>query len=167
MKFFLDSAIVDEIEYALDVLNIDGVTTNPRHVQVSGKPFMTVIKEIATLVEGTEKTVSVEVNPHFMTYEEIIREARETGGNLTQFCYKNPMCGTRIQSYRSSGETGYPGQLHPDFLRHAGPSGDALRCLLCFALHRLEGFRTVRKSIVLSMTLSLFAITIYLRPRLS
>ena len=63
MQFFLDSAITSEIEYALDTFNIDGITTNPRHVQVSGKPFLSVIREIARLVEGTEKTVSVEVNP--------------------------------------------------------------------------------------------------------
>ena len=35
MKFFLDSAITDEIRYALYMYNIDGVTTNPRHVQAS------------------------------------------------------------------------------------------------------------------------------------
>ncbi len=40
MKFFLDSAHVSEIEYALKMWNLDGVTTNPRHVQASGKPFM-------------------------------------------------------------------------------------------------------------------------------
>ncbi|MCP3976517.1 MAG: transaldolase, partial [bacterium] len=34
MKFFLDSAMTDEIEYALEMWDIDGVTTNPRHVQV-------------------------------------------------------------------------------------------------------------------------------------
>jgi transaldolase len=77
MKFFLDSALVDEIAYALDAFNIDGVTTNPRHVQVSGKPFMTAINEIAKLVDGTDKTVSVEVNPHFMTYEEMLPEAEK------------------------------------------------------------------------------------------
>ncbi len=55
MKFFLDSAITDEIVYALDTFNIDGVTTNPRHVQVSGKPFMTVIKEIAKLLRAPKK----------------------------------------------------------------------------------------------------------------
>ena len=64
MKFFLDSAIIDEIEYALDMWNIDGVTTNPRHINVSGKPFMTAIKEIAAVFAGTDKPVSVEVNPH-------------------------------------------------------------------------------------------------------
>jgi transaldolase len=75
MKYFLDSAIEDEVRYALDVFDIDGVTTNPRHVQVSGRPFMTVIRSIASLVEGTEKTISVEVNPHFKTYQEMLTEA--------------------------------------------------------------------------------------------
>ena len=88
MKFFLDSAKVDEIKYALDAFNIDGVTTNPRHVQVSGKPFMTVIREIARLVEGTEKTVSVEVNPHFMTYEEMLPEAEKLAAISPNFVIK-------------------------------------------------------------------------------
>lgn len=88
MKFFLDSAKVDEIIYALEAFNIDGVTTNPRHVQVSGKPFMTVIKEIASLVEGTEKTISVEVNPHFMTYEEMLPEAEKLAAISPNFVIK-------------------------------------------------------------------------------
>lgn len=88
MKFFLDSAIIDEIKYALDAFDIDGITTNPRHVQVSGKPFMTVIKEIAKLVEGTDKTVSVEVNPHYMTYEEMLPEAEKLAGISPNFVIK-------------------------------------------------------------------------------
>jgi transaldolase len=88
MKFFLDSALVDEIKYALDAFNIDGITTNPRHVQVSGKPFLTVIREIAKLVDGTEKTVSVEVNPHFMTYEEMVPEAEKLAAISPNFVIK-------------------------------------------------------------------------------
>lgn len=88
MQFFLDSAITSEIEYALNSFNIDGITTNPRHVQVSGKPFMSVIREIAKLVEGTEKTVSVEVNPHFMTYEEMMPEAEKLAAISPNFVIK-------------------------------------------------------------------------------
>jgi transaldolase len=88
MQFFLDSAITSEIEYALNSFNIDGITTNPRHVQTSGKPFMTVIREIAKLVEGTEKTVSVEVNPHFMTYEEMMPEAEKLAAISPNFVIK-------------------------------------------------------------------------------
>jgi len=88
MKFFLDSAMVDEVEYALDAFNIDGVTTNPRHVQVSGKPFIMVIKEIAKLIEGTDKTISVEVNPHYMTYEEMLPEAEKLTAISPNFVIK-------------------------------------------------------------------------------
>ena len=88
MKLFLDSAIEEEVRYALDIFDIDGVTTNPRHVQVSGKPFMTVIRNIAKLVEGTQKTVSVEVNPHFMTYEEMLHEAEKLADISPNFVVK-------------------------------------------------------------------------------
>jgi transaldolase len=88
MKFFLDSAIEDEISYALDMFDIDGVTTNPRHVQASGKPFMTVIRNIARLVEGTPKTVSVEVNPHFITYEDMLHEAEKLAEISPNFVIK-------------------------------------------------------------------------------
>lgn len=88
MKFFLDSAIIEEIKYGLDTLYIDGVTTNPRHVQVANKPFMQSIKEIAELVKGTEKTVSVEVNPHLMDYDEIITEARKLAAISSNFVIK-------------------------------------------------------------------------------
>ena len=58
MKFYLDSAKVDEIRYARDMWNIDGVTSNPRHVLASGKPFLAAISEIAALFAGTGKPVS-------------------------------------------------------------------------------------------------------------
>ena len=88
MKFFLDSAIQDEIAYALDSFDIDGITTNPRHVQVSGKPFITAIKEIAKLVEGTDKTVSVEVNPHIMETDKMIAEAEKLAAISPNFVIK-------------------------------------------------------------------------------
>lgn len=88
MKLFLDSAKIDEIEYALDAFDIDGITTNPRHVQVAGKPFMTTIREIAKLVEGTEKTVSVELNPHLVTYEEMLAEGEKLAALSPNFVIK-------------------------------------------------------------------------------
>ena len=39
MKYFLDSAKMDEIKEAYEYLGIDGVTTNPKHIMNSGKPF--------------------------------------------------------------------------------------------------------------------------------
>jgi transaldolase len=88
MKLFLDSAIVDEIQYALEYFDIDGVTTNPRHVQASGKPFLKVIQEIGALMKGTDKTVSVEVNPHFTEYNDLLREAEKLAALSPNFVIK-------------------------------------------------------------------------------
>lgn len=69
MKYFLDSAKLDEIKYAYENYGIDGVTTNPKHIKLSGKPFMTCVKEIAQWLkdaglEGKDFPVSFEINPH-------------------------------------------------------------------------------------------------------
>lgn len=88
MKFFLDSAIVDEVKFALEYFDIDGVTTNPRHVQVSGKPFLTVIQEIGELVAGTDKTVSVEVNPHMTEFNDLVAEAEKLAALSPNFVIK-------------------------------------------------------------------------------
>ena len=88
MKLFLDSAIEEEVSYALDAFDIDGITTNPRHVQVAGKPFMTTIRNIAKLVEGTDKPISVEVNPHFVTYQDMLAEAEKLAAISPNFVIK-------------------------------------------------------------------------------
>ena len=90
MKFFLDSAKVDEVKYALEMWNIDGVTSNPRHVRASGKPFLTVIKEIGKLLEGTDKTLSVEVNPHHTTPEAMVEEGLKLAKLSPNFVIKIP-----------------------------------------------------------------------------
>jgi transaldolase len=90
MKFFLDSAKTDEIEYALEMWDIDGVTTNPRHVQVSGKPFMKVIVEIAGIFDGTDKPISVEVNPHLDDWKEMVAEGKKLAAMSPNFVIKLP-----------------------------------------------------------------------------
>lgn len=90
MKFFLDSAHVHEIEYALEMWGIEGVTTNPRHVQASGKPFLQIIREIGKLFEGTEKTVSVEVNPHHTEHNAMVAEAEKLAALSPSFVIKLP-----------------------------------------------------------------------------
>ena len=90
MKFFLDSAQVDEIEYGLKMWDIDGITTNPRHVQVSGKPFLSVVKEIGALVAGTDKTVSVEVNPHLENHALMVAEGEKLASISENFVIKLP-----------------------------------------------------------------------------
>ncbi|MFN8531135.1 MAG: transaldolase family protein [Anaerolineae bacterium] len=91
MKFFLDSAITTEIRYAFDMWDIDGITTNPRHVQVSGKPFLKVVQEIGEIVAGTDKTVSVQTNPYeHANYHAIVDEGRKLAKLSPNFVIKMP-----------------------------------------------------------------------------
>jgi len=90
VKFFLDSAKIDEIRYAREMWNIDGVTSNPRHVLASGKSFLQVIQEIAREFAGTDKPISVEVNPHHITPEAMVAEALRLAALSPNFVIKVP-----------------------------------------------------------------------------
>lgn len=52
MKFFIDTADVNEIRKAVELGLVDGVTTNPSLVAKSGRDFRDVLNEIITLVDG-------------------------------------------------------------------------------------------------------------------
>jgi transaldolase len=58
MKFFVDSANIDEIKSLSDLGLVDGVTTNPSLITKEGKDFIKTIKEICSVVSGP---VSAEV----------------------------------------------------------------------------------------------------------
>jgi transaldolase len=88
MLLFLDSALPDEIAAALEEWDVDGVTTNPRHVAAAGRPLHALLRDIARLVEGTDKPVSVEVNPHLTDWREIVREARQLAELSPNFVVK-------------------------------------------------------------------------------
>ncbi len=106
MKFFLDSAHVDEIRYALDMWDIDGVTTNPRHVQTTGKPFLKVVAEIATIFDGTDKPISVEVNPHHDEWTAMVDEARQLAAMSPNFVIKLPATEAGFRAIPALGEDG-------------------------------------------------------------
>jgi len=88
MQLFLDSAKVNEIEHALEFWDIDGITTNPRHVQTAGKPFRKSLEEIAKLVDETDVPVSVEVNPHLTDWETMVDEGLELARISPNFVIK-------------------------------------------------------------------------------
>ncbi len=88
MQLFLDSAKVDEIRHALEMWDVDGVTTNPRHVQAAGKPFRQTIEEIAELFAGTGKPVSVEVDPHLTDWKQMVEQGRELAAISDNFVIK-------------------------------------------------------------------------------
>lgn len=81
MKFFADTAIIDDIRDLADAGLLDGVTTNPSLIAKSGRNFLEVVAEICAIVEGP---VSAEVVA--LDYEGMIREAeivRKIADNVT------------------------------------------------------------------------------------
>jgi len=52
MKFFVDTAEINEIAELNDLGMVDGVTTNPSLIMKSGRDILEVTKEIAELVDG-------------------------------------------------------------------------------------------------------------------
>lgn len=86
MKFFLDTANIDEIKRINDLGLCDGVTTNPSIIKKEGKDFETVVKEIAEIVDGP---VSAEVTSY--TYHEMVEEARKLSAWKENIVVKIPM----------------------------------------------------------------------------
>lgn len=76
MKFFIDTANVDEIKKAYKIGVLSGVTTNPSLVAKEGVKFEARIEEILKSVPGVE-SVSAEVTPNALTAEQMIAEADE------------------------------------------------------------------------------------------
>ena len=90
MKYFLDSAKIDEIKYALENWKINGVTSNPKHVKNSGKPFFSVIKELVSEFDNIEFPISVEIDPHLTKAEEMIKQAKKISQLSHNFVIKIP-----------------------------------------------------------------------------
>lgn len=107
MKYFLDSAKMDEIKYAYDTFGIDGVTTNPRHIMLSGKPFMTAITDIAQWIEEQKLSgyetfpVSVEINPHIDDAKEMVEQAQKISAISPNFVIKIPATEAGITAGRA------------------------------------------------------------------
>lgn len=86
MKFFLDTANVDEIKRINELGLVDGVTTNPTIIAKEGRDFEEVIKEICSLVDGP---VSAEVTGS--QAEEMIAEAEVLAKWARNVVVKIPM----------------------------------------------------------------------------
>jgi len=70
MKFFIDTANIEEIRKAHDLGVIDGVTTNPSLIAKEGKDPVPLLEEICSIVDGPVSAEAVS-----MTAEEMIQEA--------------------------------------------------------------------------------------------
>lgn len=86
MKFFIDTANIEEIKKATSMGLVDGVTTNPTLVSRENRPFLDVITDICEAVDGP---VSVEAVS--MTADELIPEARKLSKIHPNVVVKIPM----------------------------------------------------------------------------
>ena len=88
MKFFIDTANVDEIRKANDMGVICGVTTNPSLIAKEGRDFNEVIKEITSIVDGP---ISGEVKATTQDADGMIKEGREIAAIHPNMIVKIPM----------------------------------------------------------------------------
>ena len=88
MKFFIDTANVDDIRLANDLGVICGVTTNPSLIAKEGRDFKEVIKEITEIVDGP---ISGEVKATTTNWEDMVTEAREIAKIHPNMVVKIPM----------------------------------------------------------------------------
>ena len=88
MKFFIDTAKVEDIKAANDMGVICGVTTNPSLIAKEGRDFNEVIKEITEIVDGP---ISGEVKATTTDAEGMIKEGREIAAIHPNMIVKIPM----------------------------------------------------------------------------
>jgi len=101
MKFFIDTANIDEIKEAHRMGMVDGVTTNPSLIAKEGRDFEEIIKEICEIVDGP---ISAEVIS--LDAEGMIKEARHLAKIHDNIVVKIPMTVDGLKATRTLSEEG-------------------------------------------------------------
>lgn len=95
MKFFIDTANIEEIREAYSMGMVDGVTTNPSLIAKEGRNFETIIREICEIVDGP---ISAEVIS--LDFEGMLKEARHLAAIHRNIVVKIPMTVEGIKATR-------------------------------------------------------------------
>lgn len=98
MKFFIDTANVDEIREANEMGILAGVTTNPSLIAKEGRDYKTVLKEITQIVDGP---VSGEVKATTTDAEGMIEEGREIAAIHPNMVVKIPMTAEGLKAVKT------------------------------------------------------------------
>lgn len=101
MRFFIDTANIDEIKEANDLGVVCGVTTNPSLIAKEGRDFTEVVNEITTIVDGP---ISAEVLS--MDHKQMIEEAEKLAAIHENIVIKIPMCAEGLKAVKYLGENG-------------------------------------------------------------
>ncbi len=86
MKFFIDTANVNEIRKAWDLGVIDGVTTNPSLISKEGREAVTILQEICSIVNGPVSAEAVS-----MSADDMVKEAASLSKIHQNIVVKIPM----------------------------------------------------------------------------
>ncbi len=98
MRFFIDTAKVEDIKKANDMGVICGVTTNPSLIAKEGRVFQEVIAEIASIVDGP---ISGEVKATTVDAEGMIAEGREIAAIHPNMVVKIPMTAEGLKACKA------------------------------------------------------------------
>lgn len=105
MKFFLDTANVEQIRQGLDWGLCDGVTTNPSLVAREGREMEEAVREICELV-GPDRPVSAEVLA--VEHDEIVEEAQERASWAENVVVKIPLIPEGVKAMKTCSDLGIP-----------------------------------------------------------
>jgi transaldolase len=86
MKFFIDTANIDEIKKGLEIGMVDGVTTNPSLIAKEQRPFQDILQDICAIVDGP---ISAEVVS--LDADGMVKEGRELAKLADNIVIKVPM----------------------------------------------------------------------------
>jgi transaldolase len=101
MKFFIDTANIDEIKEAHSMGMVDGVTTNPSLIAKEGRKFEEIIKEICDIVDGPISAEVVSTDT-----EGMLEEARKLSKIHDNIVVKIPMLVSGLKATRRLAEEG-------------------------------------------------------------
>jgi transaldolase len=101
MKFFVDTAEIDQIKELNDLGMVDGVTTNPSLIAKSGRDILEVTKEICDLVSGP---VSAEVVA--LDAETMLAEGRKLAKIADNIAVKVPLTWAGLQTCKALSDEG-------------------------------------------------------------
>jgi transaldolase len=103
MKFFVDSADLDQIAELNDIGLVDGVTTNPSIIAKSGRDFKEVIKDICKMVDGHVSAEVVATDADTM-----IKEGRHLRKIADNVCVKLPLTMDGLKACNTLSKEGTP-----------------------------------------------------------
>lgn len=101
MKFFIDTAELDEIRDLASTGLVDGVTTNPSLIAKSGGNFLEVVEEIAKVVDGPVSAECVATD-----FDTMLKEGRKLAGIADNIAVKVPLTEAGLKTCKALSDDG-------------------------------------------------------------